>query len=111
MDRPGSGRRSHRFTWEKLHEVVQIRRVRRGSPGLSGTRARRVARVGHPAAGAPGAHNAITDVPGIQVGQVQSDTAPYLTGTSVVYMPQMSVASVDQRGGAPATRGPTCSAR
>ena len=57
----------------------------------------------NPAAGAPGAHNAITDVPGIQVGQVQSDTAPYLTGTSVVYMPQMSVASVDQRGGAPAT--------
>ena len=58
----------------------------------------------NPAAGAPGAHNAITDVPGIQVGQVQSDTAPYLTGTSVVYMPQMSVASVDQRGGAPATK-------
>ncbi|MGC4902317.1 P1 family peptidase [Micromonospora echinospora] len=58
----------------------------------------------NPAAGAPGAHNAITDVPGIQVGQVQSDIAPYLTGTSVVYMPQMSVASVDQRGGAPATK-------
>ncbi|RBQ04731.1 peptidase S58 family protein [Micromonospora sp. LHW51205] len=58
----------------------------------------------NPAVGAPGAHNAITDVPGIQVGQVQSDTAPYLTGTSVVYMPQMSVASVDQRGGAPATK-------
>ncbi|MFI7249063.1 P1 family peptidase [Micromonospora chalcea] len=58
----------------------------------------------NPAVGAPGTHNAITDVPGIQVGQVQSDTAPYLTGTSVVYMPQMSVASVDQRGGAPATK-------
>ncbi|KOX10951.1 MULTISPECIES: P1 family peptidase [Micromonospora] len=58
----------------------------------------------NPAAGAPGAHNAITDVPGIHVGQVQSDTAPYLTGTSVVYMPTMSVASVDQRGGAPATK-------
>ncbi|MGC4893108.1 P1 family peptidase [Micromonospora sp. DT31] len=58
----------------------------------------------NPAAGAPGTHNAITDVPGIQVGQVQSDTAPYLTGTSVVYMPTMSVASVDQRGGAPATK-------
>jgi L-aminopeptidase/D-esterase-like protein len=56
------------------------------------------------AAGQPGALNAITDVPGIQVGQVQSTTAPYLTGTSVVYTPTMSVASVDQRGGAPATK-------
>jgi L-aminopeptidase/D-esterase-like protein len=54
--------------------------------------------------GMPGANNAITDVPGIMVGQVQSDTPPYLTGTSVVYMPKMSVASVDQRGGAPATK-------
>ncbi len=54
--------------------------------------------------GQPGAHNAITDVPGIQVGQVQSDTDPFLTGTTVVYTPQMSVAGVDQRGGAPATK-------
>ncbi|USQ81558.1 P1 family peptidase [Ornithinimicrobium faecis] len=54
--------------------------------------------------GQPGEHNAITDVPGIQVGQVQSDTAPFLTGTSVIYTPEMSVASVDQRGGAPATK-------
>jgi L-aminopeptidase/D-esterase-like protein len=54
--------------------------------------------------GQPGEHNAITDVPGILVGQVQSDTRPYLTGTTVVYTPQMSVASVDQRGGAPATK-------
>jgi L-aminopeptidase/D-esterase-like protein len=54
--------------------------------------------------GLPGLHNAITDVPGIQVGQVQSARAPYLTGTTVVYTPTMSVASVDQRGGAPATR-------
>lgn len=54
--------------------------------------------------GEPGEHNAITDVPGIEVGQVQSDTAPYLTGTTVVYTPEMSVASVDQRGGAPATK-------
>ncbi|MQA01676.1 MAG: peptidase S58 family protein [Streptosporangiales bacterium] len=54
--------------------------------------------------GKPGANNAITDVPGIKVGQVQSDTAPYLTGTSVVYTPKMSVAGVDQRGGAPATK-------
>lgn len=54
--------------------------------------------------GKPGPLNAITDVPGIEIGQVQSDTAPYLTGTTVVYAPQMSVASVDQRGGAPATK-------
>jgi L-aminopeptidase/D-esterase-like protein len=56
------------------------------------------------AVGQPGELNAITDVPGIRVGQVQSDTAPYLTGTTVVYLPRMSVASVDQRGGAPATK-------
>lgn len=54
--------------------------------------------------GQPGANNAITDVPGIRVGQVQSDTAPYLTGDTVVYTPKMSVAGVDQRGGAPATK-------
>lgn len=54
--------------------------------------------------GEPGTNNAITDVPGIKVGQVQSDTAPYLTGDSVVYTPKMSVAGVDQRGGAPATK-------
>lgn len=54
--------------------------------------------------GQPGPLNAITDVPGIQVGQVQSDTAPYLTGTTVVYMPELSVAGAAQRGGAPATK-------
>jgi L-aminopeptidase/D-esterase-like protein len=54
--------------------------------------------------GMPGQNNAITDVPGIHVGQVQSDTAPYLTGTTVVHTPTMSVVSVDQRGGAPATK-------
>ncbi|MEO3874984.1 P1 family peptidase [Nonomuraea sp. B12E4] len=54
--------------------------------------------------GLPGPHNAITDVPGIKVGQVQSARAPYLTGTTVVYTPQMSVTGVDQRGGAPATK-------
>lgn len=57
-----------------------------------------------PKAGLPGRFNAITDVPGVQVGQVQNRTAPFLTGTSVVYFPSMSVASVDQRGGAPATK-------
>lgn len=54
--------------------------------------------------GLPGRYNAITDVPGIQVGQVQSTRAPYLTGTTVVYTPRMSVTGVDQRGGAPATK-------
>ncbi|RJK96448.1 P1 family peptidase [Vallicoccus soli] len=55
-------------------------------------------------AGRPGRHNAVTDVPGVHVGQVQSTTAPYLTGTTVVHFPRMSVAGVDQRGGAPATK-------
>lgn len=54
--------------------------------------------------GNPGPLNAITDVPGIHVGQVQSDTTPYLTGTTVVYMPEMAVAGAAQRGGAPATK-------
>ncbi|TDD46194.1 peptidase S58 family protein, partial [Nonomuraea terrae] len=54
--------------------------------------------------GLPGRNNAITDVPGVQVGQVQSTRAPYLTGTTVVYTPRMSVTGVDQRGGAPATK-------
>lgn len=55
-------------------------------------------------AGLPGLFNAITDVPGVRVGQVHNRTAPFLTGTSVVYFPRMSVASADQRGGAPATK-------
>jgi L-aminopeptidase/D-esterase-like protein len=49
-------------------------------------------------------HNAITDVPGIRVGQVQQTEAPYLTGTTVVYAPGTAVAGVDVRGGAPGTR-------
>ena len=52
----------------------------------------------------PGPHNAITDVPGVQVGQVERVDAPYLTGTTVVYVPTTAVASVDVRGGAPGTR-------
>ncbi|WP_347352824.1 P1 family peptidase [Intrasporangium sp.] len=43
-------------------------------------------------------------MPGVQVGQVHQSNAPFLTGTTVVYTPRMSVASVDQRGGAPATK-------
>jgi L-aminopeptidase/D-esterase-like protein len=57
-----------------------------------------------PVAGQPGENNAVTDVPGVQIGQVQATTAPYLTGTTVVYFPTMSVAGVDQEGGAPATK-------
>lgn len=52
----------------------------------------------------PGAKDAITDVPGVEVGQVQSTAAPYLTGDTEVYFPNMSVASVSQMGGAPATK-------
>lgn len=55
-------------------------------------------------AGVPGEHNAITDVPGVLVGQVESAEPPYLTGTTVVYLPDTAVASVDVRGGAPGTR-------
>jgi L-aminopeptidase/D-esterase-like protein len=71
----------------------------RGPAAHPGSSARPVA----PAPGSPGRHNAITDVPGVEVGQVQVATAPYLTGVTVVYLPHMSVAGVDQRGGAPAT--------
>ncbi len=55
----------------------------------------------HPA---PGPQNAITDVPGVLVGQVENTEAPYLTGTTVVYLPGTAVAGVDVRGGAPGTR-------
>src|SRR3954467_9273099 len=52
----------------------------------------------------PGPHNAITDVPGVLVGQVERVDPPYLTGTTVVYLPTTAVAGVDVRGGAPGTR-------
>ncbi|MBL1101823.1 P1 family peptidase [Streptomyces coffeae] len=54
-------------------------------------------------AGEPGPFNAITDVPGIEVGQVQKTRPPYLTGSTVVRTPTMPVAGVDQSGGNPAT--------
>lgn len=38
------------------------------------------------------------------VGQVESARPPYLTGTTVVYLPRTAVAGVDVRGGAPGTR-------
>jgi len=46
--------------------------------------------------------NAITDVPGIRVGQAQNDEA--LTGCTVVLCEKGAVGGVDQRGGAPGTR-------
>jgi L-aminopeptidase/D-esterase-like protein len=47
-------------------------------------------------------NNAITDVPGIEVGQFQDDEA--LTGCTVVLCRKGAVGGVDQRGGAPGTR-------
>ena len=47
-------------------------------------------------------HNAITDVPGIEVGQAQDLDAP--TGVTVIVCRKGAVAGVDQRGGAPGTR-------
>lgn len=46
--------------------------------------------------------NAITDVPGIQVGQAQDAGA--LTGCTVILCRKGAVGGVDQRGGAPGTR-------
>lgn len=46
--------------------------------------------------------NAITDVPGILVGQVQDETG--LTGCTVVLCERPATGGVDQRGGAPGTR-------
>jgi L-aminopeptidase/D-esterase-like protein len=47
-------------------------------------------------------NNAITDVPGIEVGQVQDDEA--LTGCTVVLCRKGAVGGVDVRGSAPGTR-------
>jgi L-aminopeptidase/D-esterase-like protein len=46
--------------------------------------------------------NAITDVPGIRVGQ--ADDAQALTGCTVVLCESGAVGGIDQRGGAPGTR-------
>lgn len=51
----------------------------------------------------PGRYNAITDVPGILVGQVQKTRPPYLTGSTVVAMPNAPVAGVSVSGGDPGT--------
>jgi len=47
-------------------------------------------------------YDAITDVPGIQVGHAQNDQA--LTGVTVVLCADGAVAGMDQRGGASSTR-------
>ena len=47
-------------------------------------------------------HSAITDVPGIEVGQAQDDEA--LTGCTVILCRKGAVGGVDVRGGAPGTR-------
>jgi len=47
-------------------------------------------------------NNAITDIPGIQVGHAQDNEA--LTGCTVILCPEGAVGGVDQRGGAPGTR-------
>jgi L-aminopeptidase/D-esterase-like protein len=47
-------------------------------------------------------YNAITDVPGIRVGQAQNTDA--LTGVTVILCEDGAVAGMDQRGGAPGTR-------
>ncbi|HTW99781.1 MAG TPA: P1 family peptidase [Acidimicrobiales bacterium] len=52
----------------------------------------------------PGAHNALTDVAGIEVGHCTRNEAPWLTGVTVVLARAGAVGAVDVRGGAPATR-------
>ncbi|WP_147371339.1 P1 family peptidase, partial [Meiothermus hypogaeus] len=50
----------------------------------------------------PGSHNAITDVPGIQVGHYTD--LENLTGVTVIFPENGAVAGVDVRGSAPGTR-------
>ena len=53
----------------------------------------------------PGPMNAITDVPGIEVGQYTANNgAGGMTGTTVVIARNGATAAVTQRGGAPGTR-------
>jgi L-aminopeptidase/D-esterase-like protein len=51
-----------------------------------------------------GDHNALTDVPGLRVGNATRIGNGALSGTTVVLVPSGSVCAVDVRGGAPATR-------
>ena len=56
----------------------------------------------------PGPYNAITDVPGIEIGQYtgteSSSANGAATGTTVILARQGAVAGVSQRGGSPGTR-------
>ncbi|MBP2476734.1 L-aminopeptidase/D-esterase-like protein [Crossiella equi] len=52
----------------------------------------------------PGPHNALTDVPGLLVGQYERLGGGWATGTSVVLAPEGAVGAVDVRGGGPGTR-------
>ncbi|PRY38074.1 P1 family peptidase [Umezawaea tangerina] len=51
--------------------------------------------------------NAITDIPGIRVGNATRTHNGALTGTTVVLLPPGTLATADVRGGAPATRETT----
>lgn len=53
---------------------------------------------------ATGEYNAITDVPGVLVGQYERTEDGWLCGATVVLPPEGTVGAVDQRGGAPGTR-------
>ena len=52
----------------------------------------------------PGPLDAITDVPGVQVGHCTRDEPGWLTGTTVVLAPPGTVGGVDVRGSGPGTR-------
>lgn len=51
-----------------------------------------------------GANNAITDVPGVLVGQAERVGSGWATGATVLHLPGAATGAVDQRGGAPGTR-------
>ena len=52
----------------------------------------------------PGPHNDLTDVAGVRVGHHDRRGRGWLTGTTVVLVPEGTVGSVDVRGGGPSTR-------
>lgn len=52
----------------------------------------------------PGPTNSLTDVAGIEVGQVEENGDGFLSGTTVILMRDGGTASVDVQGGAPGTR-------
>jgi putative pantetheine hydrolase len=52
----------------------------------------------------PGPSNGLTDVAGVEVGQVTRTDHPFLTGTTAVLTRGGAMGAADVRGGAPATR-------